>query len=229
MAASWSLRPGDGTGTAVRQRRSIVLMSRAQCYRIRRKGSGAIDDPRGLQLAWGRLTPDQLAGLLDDSRHAVQQRAMRQLGKIGVRAIPALQQVLTQSKSAIARCHACWSATRIEHTSARSLVRLGLADPDETVRQAALSSVSLWRDRRATGQLLEILRQGPAHHRRTAAEALGRIGEGSAVADILDALAQPTDRFLEHSLIFALIEIGNLQATRTGLCERERLHSEERQ
>jgi putative membrane-bound dehydrogenase-like protein len=186
-------------------------------YRIRRKESGAIDDPRGLQLAWGRLTPDQLAGLLDDPRHAVQQRAMRQLGKIGVRAIPALQQVLTQSKSAIARCHACWSATRIEHTSARSLVRLGLADPDETVRQAALSSVSLWRDRRATGQLLEILRQGPAHHRRTAAEALGRIGEGSAVADILDALAQPTDRFLEHSLIFALIEIGNLQATRTGL------------
>ena len=186
-------------------------------YRIRRKESHVIDDPRGLQLAWDQLTLDQLAGLLDDSRLAVQQRAMRQLGKAGVRAIPSLQRVLTQSESAIARCQACWAATRIEHASARSLVRLGLADPDETVRQAALSSVSLWRDRRATGQLLEILRHGPAHDQRTAAEAMGRIGEGSTVADILEALAQPTDRFLEHSLIFALIEIGNLPATRTGL------------
>ena len=186
-------------------------------YRIRRKESHVIDDPRGLQLAWDHLTPDQLAGLLDDSRLAVQQRAIGQLGKSGVRAIPSLQRVLTQSGSAIARCQACWAATRIDHASARSLVRLGLDDSNETVRQVALSSVSLWRDRQATGQLLEILRHGPAHHQRTAAEALGRIGEGSAVMDILEALAQPTDRFLEHSLIFALIEIGDLQATRTGL------------
>ena len=186
-------------------------------YRIRRKGAHVIDDPRGLQLGWDKLTQDKLAGLLDDPRPAVQQRAMQQLAKASEAAVPALQQVLARSESATARCLASWAATRIEHASARKLVRLGLSDQDETVRQAALSSVSLWRDHDATGQLLEILRQGPAHHRRTAAEALGRIGEASAVTTILDALTEPADRFLEHSLIFALIEIGDIEATRTGL------------
>jgi len=186
-------------------------------YRIRRKGAHDMDDPRGLKLDWDKLTQDQLAGLLDDSRPAVQQRAVHQLGKAGVAAVPALQRVLARSASATARCLATWAATRIDHASARKLVRLALADQDETVRQAALSSVSLWRDHDATGQLLEIPRQGPASHRRTAAEALGRIGDASAVTTLLEALTEPADRFLEHSLIFALIEIGDVEATRTGL------------
>lgn len=60
-----------------------------------------------------------------------------------------------------------------------------------------------------------------AHLARLAAEGLGRIGPAAttAVPDLfaaLDAVAQ-SDRFLEHSLLFALLEIGNAQAVRKHL------------
>src|SRR5207248_3433798 len=40
-------------------------------YRIRRKDAPRIDDPRGLALAWPRLSAEELARLLDDPRPAV--------------------------------------------------------------------------------------------------------------------------------------------------------------
>ena len=58
--------------------------------------------------------------------------------------------------------------------------------------------------------------------RRAAAEALGRIGDSSAVEQLLNAATQldpniaqlpPSQRVLEHSIIFALIEIGARDAT----------------
>ncbi len=42
-----------------------------------------------------------------------------------------------------------------------------------------------------------------------AAEALGRIGDKSAVPALLKAAGQPADRVLEHGLIYALIEIAD--------------------
>ena len=55
--------------------------------------------------------------------------------------------------------------------------------------------------------------------RRQAATALGRIGESNAIAALLSALAreQGLDRTEEHAIIYALIEIGDLQATAKGL------------
>jgi putative heme-binding domain-containing protein len=52
---------------------------------------------------------------------------------------------------------------------------------------------------------------------RVAAEALGRIGDARAVPDLLAATAAKQDRTLEHSLTYALIEIGDAAATRAGL------------
>src|SRR5262249_42221744 len=59
-------------------------------------------------------------------------------------------------------------------------------------------------------------------NRRVAAEAIGRICGPyrlvNAVPDLLEAFGQPgNDRFLEHSLIYALIEIGYLEGTKRGL------------
>jgi putative heme-binding domain-containing protein len=75
----------------------------------------------------------------------------------------------------------------------------------------------VWRDRTALPQLLKLL-QGPSpHNRRTAAEAIGRIGDASAVPVLLNAVGKPADRALEHSLTFALIEIASPEATAGGL------------
>jgi putative membrane-bound dehydrogenase-like protein len=187
-------------------------------YRIRRKGAPAVPDPRGSKHNWQRLSEEDLTQLLGDSRPAVRRRAVEALAGRGAEALAALEAVFWPSqRPPVARLHAVWAATRIEHPRARALVRRALSDPEETVRQAAAHSVSVWRDPEAVPQLVSLLRQGSAHNRRVAAEALGRIGNRTAVPALFEAIASNKDRILEHSLIFALIEIGDPPSTAQGL------------
>jgi len=195
-------------------------------YRVRRTGAPKVDDPRGLKIAWRDASPESLTGLLDDPRPAVRNRAIQELAKRGSGTIAALEQSL-KSPSAAARRNAVWTLTRIDNARARSAVRSALSDSDETVRQSALHSISLWRDPSAVPRLTEMLQRGTAQNQRAAAEALGRIGDSAAVPVLLAAAgrleagikdaATEHDRILEHSLTYALIEIDNPAATAAGL------------
>src|SRR5205085_1955163 len=102
---------------------------------------------------------------------------------------------------------------RIDDPSARGAVRKALDDRDTTVRRAALDVVSLYRDREALDRLKSFVDTSSPVERRLAAECLGRIGNSSAVPVLLAALASTDDRFLDHALIFALIEIADADAT----------------
>jgi len=192
-------------------------------YRVRRKGAPKIDDPRGLRLAWTSLKPAELMKLLDDARPAVRQRAIRELSKKGEGVVSLLASLEKSSGSAGAsaesRRNAVWTLTRIKESSAREAVRRALKDPDESVCLAAIHSASVWKDAGAMRNLLDLLKSSSAPLQRAAAEALGRIGEKRAVSPLLTASARPTgaDRVLEHSLIYALIEIGDPAATAAGL------------
>jgi putative membrane-bound dehydrogenase-like protein len=186
-------------------------------YRVRRKGAPHLDDPRGRKLAWSRMTAAEMAHLLDDPRPVVRRRAVQTLGEKGADAVPALVEALHTDRSAEARRNAVWAATRIDQPSARAAVRQALADPDETVRQTATHSISVWRDRGALAPLLRLLKGASLHNQRAAAEALGRIGDPSAVPALLDAVGLPADPVLEHSLTFALIEIADREGTMVGL------------
>jgi putative membrane-bound dehydrogenase-like protein len=197
-------------------------------YRVRRKDAPRVEDPRGLKLAWARLSIGELAGLFDDPRPAVRRRAVDTLGAEGAGAVPALAGILKGGdvgKSAEARRNAIWAATRIDHADARAIVRRALDDPDETVRQAAIHSVSVWRDRGAVTALLRLLEGRSPHNERAAAEALGRIGDPAAVPALLEAVGRPraaepgsaADRVLEHSLTYALIEIDDPKGMAAGL------------
>src|SRR5205085_2696350 len=125
--------------------------------------------------------------------------------------------VLAESKSDLARLNAVWTACRIDDAAARAAVRSALADSDETVRQAAIHSISVWRDAAAVKPLIELLTGTSLHNRRAAVEALGRLGDPAAASALLTALERPADRVLEHSLTYALIEIGDAKATAPGL------------
>jgi putative membrane-bound dehydrogenase-like protein len=186
-------------------------------YRVRRTGAPRLDDPRGLKMAWAKLSAEELAHLLGDARPAVRRRAVQVLAAHGAEVIPALQKVMSDERQQEARCNALWAMTRIDHADARAAVRRALADHDETVRQVALHSVSLWRDADAHAALLVLLKSPSLHNRRAAAEALGRIGDRAAVPALLTASAEPADRFLQHALTYALIEIGDEPATAVGL------------
>jgi putative membrane-bound dehydrogenase-like protein len=189
-------------------------------YRVRKKDVPRVDDPRGKQLDWAKMTAGQLADLLDDPRPAVRGRAVRSLPSRGATAVDWLTEILKAGdggRCAEARRNAVWAATRIDAPLARAAVRVALADSDETVRQAASHSLGVWRDRDAAPALLELLKRPSRANRRAAAEALGRIGDKAAVPALLEALGEPADRFLEHSLIYALIEIADRERTAAGL------------
>jgi putative membrane-bound dehydrogenase-like protein len=186
-------------------------------YRVRRSDAPRVADPRGLRLAWKKMMTAELAALLGDPRPAVRQRAIQALGGRGATGATTAASVLREAKSVEARRNAVWSATRIDNPGARQASRIALADADETVRQAALHSVSVWRDSAALPALVALLKGPSPHNRRAAAEALGRIGDRAAVGALLEATASPADRALEHSLTYALIEIADREGTSAGL------------
>jgi putative heme-binding domain-containing protein len=80
------------------------------------------------------------------------------------------------------------------------------------VRQTAVYSAGLHRDAEARPALVALLATVPPPIRREAATALGRIGNPAAVPALLAALRPDDDRFLEHAILYALIEIADLPA-----------------
>jgi putative membrane-bound dehydrogenase-like protein len=193
-------------------------------YRVRKLGAPKPADPRGLQIAWAKQSPANLARLLEDPRHYVQQRAIVQLGELGTRAVSTLAKVPGGEGSTIAKQNAIWALTRIEGKAARTAVNAAIASPAPEVRLAAIHSAALWRDASALPALLPALTRDLGSTARAAAEALGRIGDQSAVPALLATAARlpqienaDARRVLEHSLIYALIEIGNPTAIREEL------------
>ena len=186
-------------------------------YRVRRAGKPQVEDPRGLTLDWSVPQLEQLTQRLHDGRPAIRRRASEQLVTLGDQAVPELSQVLENSPSADARLQATWALTRIDHPSARKSVHTALTDADEQVRQAAIHSAALWKDASALPTLTALLNHKSLHNRRAAAEALGRIGNHDSIAPLLAASADYRGRFLDHSLVYALIELGNSQQVRTQL------------
>lgn len=194
-------------------------------YRIRRTGAHQVADPRARLLDWTRVSNEQLAKLLADPRPAVRQRAVGLLSERGADAVPVLNRLLRSSQNPQQRLHAVWALTRIEAPAAREAVRGALNDSDETVRHAALHSISVRQDAKAEGALVRMLRSKSARNRRAAAEALGRVGSSRTVPALLAAIDDETltDRALEHSLIYAVMEIADPKPTRQGLVHENSL------
>lgn len=212
-------------------------------YRIRKAGSPKVQDPRGLSIAWGKATPTQLTKYLDDERPRVVTRAIHQLASRKSEAIPALHHTLKSSKYEQARRNAVWALTQIDDAKAREAVyaafptgKNSYVDPNDTVVQTAIYSIGLWRDRNAlygsddafwaTVGISDALGSQNRAMRRVAAEALGRIGDKQfGVSKLLrhgnwSGPIGTLDRILEHSLIYALIELNDPEATAKGLIDR---------
>ena len=193
-------------------------------YRVRRAGAPKHKDPRGSQLwkRFGDFHSPTLAKegieLLGDPRPAVQHHMIEVLSRSGMKSaiLTALRDAATGNTPPRVRRNLVWTLARIDDPAARSTTQTFLGDPDETVRQAAIHATGLWRDRCAP-LLIELLGASSAQNRRAAAEALGRIGDNKAVKALLEAAGKADDRILEHSITYALIEIGDPKATKAGL------------
>ena len=186
-------------------------------YRVRRKGAPSVNDPRGSEIAWDGLNAEQLVELLGDTRHAVRDHATHRLSKMGEPAVAALIASNNKANDADVRRRIVWALSRMNMPSARQAVRDTLNDANELVRQAALHVVSVWKDAQAIPALIELLNSNSPANQRAAAEALGRVGNGSVVPALLKAVGHPHDRILQHSMTYALIEIADAEATKVGL------------
>jgi putative membrane-bound dehydrogenase-like protein len=196
-------------------------------YRVRRRDAKRVEDPRGLSLR-PRASKLFLTVGLGDARPAVSRRAIEELARRGDEVVPLLNFAIVASNMSGAHVrkgvNAVWALARIGSRSARIVLRNALSNRDETVRQAAIHSVSVLRDRDALSELLKLLSSESLQTRRAAAEAIGRLASWRAIDSLFDAIGKlpptpdsPGTRALEHSLIYALIEIGNRKVTETGL------------
>jgi putative membrane-bound dehydrogenase-like protein len=186
-------------------------------YRVRKTGAPRPEDPRGTSLPWDDASSGQLASRLDDPRPAVRDRAREVLVSRGENAVPALQEAVT-SDSAQRRRNGVWALSRIQGEMAMQLARAALSDADATVRQAAVRSVGVLKDRESVDTLIGVLGTASAALKRASATALGQIGDARAVPALLKATAaEDFDGHHRHALIYALIEIGDVDATLAGL------------
>jgi hypothetical protein len=122
-------------------------------------------------------------------------------------------------------------------SEATDLIYAALTDPSPSVRQTACNGIQVTRswqsiaanepaerqielDRNKTisGALASIVRNDTSSVARSAAAALGVMGEFRAIGAILGRLGRVVDdRFLEHALIYALIEINDYETTKNAL------------
>lgn len=187
-------------------------------YRIKNPAHKSIDDPRGQKIQWDEADAGVLVELLKDNRKAVRDKAIAVLAKRHMGSIPLFTDILKTSTSTVQRLNTVWTLTRMAVPEAYPGLVIALSDPSEKVRHAALHGTGLRRVQSALPTLINILETAPPQLQRVAAEALGRLGNPKAIASLLKAtLSTPHDRVLEHSLIFALIEINDPQATRSAM------------
>jgi putative heme-binding domain-containing protein len=183
-------------------------------YRIRRAGAPRVVDPWGKSLKLTTRPVEQLTPFLDDPRPKVRDQVAALLARHGARSVKALEAVVRDMRRSVeARRNAVWSLCRMESAEARAILRLALADPSVSVRQAAVHAVGLQRDVEALPAVRGLIAREEPPLRLKAAEALGRMGKPEAVPNLLAGLAQGGDPFLEHALIYALIRINDRKST----------------
>lgn len=194
-------------------------------YRIRRTGVPAVNDPWGRMHDLKQFPPEKLVQWLDDPRPLFRDRVITELARRGDPAVAVLHQAAVRGPESegrgndvLRRRNALWALCRIGTPSALVVVRQGLDDKDSSVRMVAAHCAGLVRDAAAAKALAAMaVRDEPALRRRAAA-ALGRIGKTDSVPALLESLRTGgVDRVLEHSIVYALIEIGNREATQAAL------------
>ena len=195
-------------------------------YRVRKlpsppaplPGGEGSQDPRGLAIPWTALPPGKLIPLLDDWRFAVRDRAIEELASRGKLALPALEKAVRDERSTRLVRNAVWTLTRIDGEDAGRIVRPLVVDSDLSVQLAAIHSAGLHRDQKALANLTSVLdRSKDAAAIRQAATALGRLKDAAAIESIMNAIWRGGDRFREHALLYALIQIGHRDKTASYL------------
>jgi putative membrane-bound dehydrogenase-like protein len=206
-------------------------------YRITKTGAASIADVWGRAIDWSSADPAELVHLLGGDRRRVRERAFQEVIGRGDAALPALRRAAADAKDENTRRQAVWAVFQIAGAPNAAVIRAALDDASPAVRTAAMQALAELRDRGAVKKIATHLSSTLPLERREAATALGRIGDAGATAALLEACGRASDRFEEHALTYALIELGQreelLQAVtrpsaagKAALIALDQLHAE---
>jgi len=184
---------------------------------------------------WERLSSEAVADFLDHGEPWLQEAAVTELAVRGAPALPELERLLLGGETGSdGRRNAVWALTRMKFSEAVDFMHEALKDPDPGVRQAACNGIGVtrtWRHIAAnqpaerqielerneiiSGTLAGMVRSDLPQVAAAAATALGRMGETRAAGAVLGRLGRTEeDRFLEHALVYALIEMDDFEGLR---------------
>jgi putative heme-binding domain-containing protein len=203
-------------------------------YRVRKNGAKSPADPRGLQIDWPHQTLEQLWALHADNRQAVRLRASREF--VHRHKAPDMPEFIhsrrpleasesadgTISRTEISALAQVWTLAQLDTSDARELLDESFSTKSARMRHTILQAVSVFRDQPILHPNLmayELNDPSPAN-RRVLAEAFGRLGDPLVVPQLLVAAEKADDRVLQHSVIYALIELADPNATRKGLSSK---------
>jgi putative membrane-bound dehydrogenase-like protein len=185
-------------------------------YRIRKNDYLAPDDPWGIQIDWQNFSNDEMVVLLEDPRLYVRDQAYQRLAQADD-STESLRALITKSGSVESRALALRAVVQSDGQDAADTLIRALDNDAADVRLAAIRSLANTHADSAIPQLQRVLAAGSAHERSVAASALGRIGAKGATPDLLAAADRAEDRFEEHAIIFALIELDDTETLVGGL------------
>lgn len=190
-------------------------------YRVRPARRSPPRDPRGAELAWRGFSPKDLVALLSDPRPAVRDRAVERLVERGSDAVPTAAAGLEDGPIALRR-QCAWALARIGDEPARKKLREALLDEDSALLLPLIKGLGELRDEPAVELVRRLLeRSTDPFVRREAASFLGRMRDKGSVPALLAAIPGAVDRFEEHAILYALLEIGDAASTRPGLSQED--------
>ncbi len=183
-------------------------------YRLKQKNNGA-QDTRTAAIDASKLSPAALVTNLTDPRAWVarqaQLRLLDQQDDAGESLAAELEKLANDTAQTLDhRLAYQWGLCTLGSETALRAIQKQLADADASVVQAACHALSLHRFVSARSDVELLLLHNSAAVRRIAAETLGRIGDDTSATALLENLQPDSeqDRHLQHSIAYALIELG---------------------
>ncbi len=189
-------------------------------YRVR--GSTQIPaQHRQPEIDWSQASVAACTALISDSRPWVSRMSLLRLQQIGDAAVEPLRMIMQDSGlPRERRLDGLWALSFVDTPSALEALATALQSDTAEVVQAACHAISVHRYLPAKGNLERLF--SAADHAtqppssgvlRAAAEALGRIGDAQSVDALMTyQRTAAADRILQHSCLYALMEIDQPQA-----------------
>ncbi|WP_375582138.1 PVC-type heme-binding CxxCH protein [Cyclobacterium xiamenense] len=181
-------------------------------FRIRkREASEQLADPWGKEISWDDLSVGELARLLEDPRRKVSEKAGNYLLQKPKFAVPFLQRLMQEHPEERVRANAVFLLFRSQQATAWNSLHTGLDDTSDLVKTATARVLGMGDLKAASEKLIHVLEETASLSLlKQVAVALGQIADPLATQPLLQALKRyPEDRFFEHAVIFALIEMEN--------------------